>query len=164
MDNRSIDIKSEGDAALRKALEIIWDNAPGGHATHYMITNVTHQVRYWGDRLRGREPNLEGGEEGQPQMFVHHSEEDVAGKDGDPTLILLWSHEGIAVPLPYPLDLEGAYGLVTGWLRQVEYGSEPGHDGSNGRGWRLFTDGWGHVAGHHYGIVGVQPLWAMYGK
>lgn len=51
------------------------------------------------------------------------------------------------------------------WLeRGADYGREPDHDGDNGKGWHVSTEGWGHVFGSYAGIVKVAPAWAMYGK
>lgn len=147
MDNRSIDIVSEGDEDLALAVKLIWRNAPGAKATHYKTVRVTQKTNY----------------HGSPATSWHqtHFEEN---PDGVPTLILLWNAEAGAQPLPYPLGCDEAITFITGWLRQAEFGPEPDHDGDNERGWHAFTDMWGHVVGHHYGIVGVQPAWSMHGK
>lgn len=146
MDNRTIDVVSEGDGELAMALALIWANAPGGKASHYKEANLVETVRYFGEPTSG-----------------HHSslKEDPAGT---PTLIFLWSNERDALPLPDRLDQEGAYTFARAWLRKANYGQEPGHDGCNGKGWRVFTESWGHVAGYSYAIAGIQPAWAMYGK
>jgi hypothetical protein len=92
-------------------------------------------------------------------------------------MVLLWHHEpgrpdevradGVAAPvvaLPYPMDVAMLSAFVWGWLGTVERGREPDHDGSNGKGWRVYNEAWGHVGGNHRAIVAVQPAWAMYGK
>ena len=142
MDNRQIDVTSQGREALALAMEIIWDNAPGGKATHYRVMNLRRQI---GDGL---------------------DEKLVEDPDGTPTMILLWHEEGNqeSSEMAYPHSREQATGFVRGWLGSVEYGPEPDHDGSNGKGWRVFNEYWGHVAGYRYAIVAVQPAWAMYGK
>lgn len=146
MDNRTIDVVSEGQDALAMALALIWPNAVAGKATHFVVANLKDQVRYVGS---------------PPEAHSHWLVPDPAGT---PTLILLWHAERDAVPLPFPLALEDVPQFVKGWLRSADYGQEPGHDGSNQRGWRVFTEAWGHVAGYHYAITGIQPAWAMYGK
>lgn len=149
MDNRFIDVVSEGDGALALALRLIWPNVPGGKATHYKMMNLIEKTEY---------PIRDG-------KVAHHSTTMVEDSRGVSTLILLWSDERDAKELPYPLDLEESIAFVRGWLvHSANYGREPDHDGSNGRGWRVFTEDWGHVAGYHYAIAGVQPAWAMYGK
>lgn len=146
MDNRTLDVVSEGDKALAMALTLIWPNAAGGKATHYRTATLAEQVTYSGN-----------------PTTMHHSQL-VPSPEGKETLILLWSAEREAQPLPYPLDLEGAIQFVKGWLKNASYGQKPGHDGDNGFGFRVFTEQWGHVAGYHYGIAGIQPAWAMYGN
>jgi hypothetical protein len=146
MDNRKFDIVSEGDEALAMAVKIAWDNAPGGKASHYKIVNLKEDIRYYGNPTS------------------HHYQDLKEDMDGIPTLILLWHDERNATSLPYPLDAESATKFIKGWLERVERGEQPDHDGDNGHGWRVFTEQWGHVAGHHYSILAVQPEWAMYGK
>lgn len=146
MDNRTLDIVSEGDAPLGLALKLAWSNASGGKATHYKIAKLHEHVEYFG----------------QPTSRHHVVSRE--SPDGTPTLILLWHEEKGALPLPYPMELDEAIPFVIGWLKKAPYGEQPDHDGDNGAGWRVYTEAWGHVAGHAYAIVGVQPAWAMYGK
>ncbi len=148
MDNRQLDITAEGEADLGLAIRLAWPSA-SGKATHYKLINLAETVIYSGKPTTSHIiTSKEGGE----------------GDGGAPTMILLWHAERGALPLPYPLDLEESIAFLAGWLKKVERGDEPDHDGSNGQGWRAFTESWGHVAGHRYAIVAVQPAWAMYGK
>ena len=149
MDNRTLDARSEGEEGIALALKLIWSNAPGGKATHYKIARYTLKTEYY---------------QNEKGKTTHHITDMVESEKGSPTLILFWSDEELALPLPFPLDLDGSIQFVENWLKDVDYGREPDHDGDNGKGWRIFTEAWGHVAGHHYAIVGVQPMWAMYGK
>jgi hypothetical protein len=150
MDNARLDVVNEGEAALRLALAL----AMGQHAqvTHWKVSKARRVTRYWA---------LEG------KPTHGHSEElvvDPADAKARPTLILLWHDEGQATPLPAPMELEATVSFVKNWLAHATYGREPDHDGSNGRGFRVFTEDWGHVYDHHYAVVGIQPAWAMYGK
>lgn len=151
MDNRQIDVTSEGLESLGKALELIWPSAAGGKATHYIQSKFKEEVSYY--------QNKKG-------LTTHHYSKLVEDQKGTDTLILLWSQSGDKrdQKLPFPLKLEDAKSFVSGWLDSLNWGHEPDHDGSNGKGWRVFTEAWGHVAGNHYAIVAVQPAWAMYGK
>lgn len=149
MDNRTIDIISEGKDSIAIALRLVWPSAVGGKATHYKVAKYVDKKTYYLD------------DSGKTTGHSVKMEED---DKGVPTLILLWHEECSALPLPYHYDLEASTGLVEGWLKSVDYGREPDHDGYNEKGWRIFTERWGHVAGHHYAIVAVQPSWAMYGK
>jgi hypothetical protein len=54
--------------------------------------------------------------------------------------------------------------LIEGWLAVTEYGKEPSHDGDNVKGFRLFTDRLGEVAGHRYAMCIIEPEWAWLGK
>jgi hypothetical protein len=146
MDNRTLDIVSEGSEALAMALKLAWPSAPGGKATHYKMLTLVEKVEYYG------------------QPATHHVKTLKEDPKGVPTLILFWSAERDSTPLPYPMPLDQAITFVQGWLKQTDYGEEPDHDGNNHKGWRVFTESWGLVMGHHYTIVAVQPEWAMYGK
>lgn len=149
MDNRVIDVVSEGEEGIKMAMRLIWPSALGGEATHYILGRFSARTRYYGEK--GGNP-------------IHHVTSLEKSEKGSHTLILLWHEERESIQLPFPLDLDGATQFVSQWLKSADYGREPDHDGDNGKGWRIFTEDWGHVAGHHYAIVGVQPAWAMYGK
>lgn len=141
-----IDVTSEGDEALGLAIRLAWPGASGGKATHYKAVGLAEKTLYYGEPAH------------RHSTTVHEL------STGVPTLILLWHGERDALALPYPLELGDAIQFVAGWLRNAPFGKEPDHDGSNGKGWRVFTEDWGHVAGHHCAILAVQPAWAMYGK
>jgi hypothetical protein len=148
MDNRTIDVVSEDVADIALAMRLIWPNAQGGKATHYYITKYSLETKY-----------VPG-----PHGIAGHWTRLKQDEGGIPTLVLLWCEEHHETPLPFFLDLEGSIQFVKKWLEVVDYGKQPDHDGDNKRGWRLFTEEWGHVAKHHGAIVAVQPAWAMYGK
>lgn len=146
MDNRLVNITSVGEDALAMAIRIIWPNCAGQVAKHYKIVNLAEKVEYFG------EPTT--------RHYTSMRED----PNGTPTLILLWHEERGSLPLPYELDVNEAVKFVEGWLNKVPRGSRPDMDGDSGNGWNVFTDLWGHVAGHHYAFVGIQPAWALYGK
>lgn len=78
-------------------------------------------------------------------------------------------HEGKVDPklytkLPYEMETEAATVFAWGWLQQQEWKNEPDHDGSNSKGFCLWNDVWGHVAGQHGAIIAIGPAWAMHGK
>ncbi len=162
MDNQTIDVTSEGGEGIALALGIIWRKAaPGGKATHYKVIRTADSTSYYGKAIA---PSDTGNVDGVPGVRVRHYRRTVESADGVQTLILLWHEEQGSTPLPFALDCKRAAEFITNWLGQADYGRQPDHDGDNGKGWRLFTESWGHVAGHHYAIIGVQPAWAMYGK
>lgn len=84
-------------------------------------------------------------------------------------MILFWTEPGrgakdIAQKMPYAMDTAAAIDFVWNWLKTADYGDQPDHDGSNGRGWRIFNEAWGHVKDEWAAICAIQPAWAMYGK
>jgi len=162
MDNQTIDVVSEGEAGIGHALAIIWNAAtPGGQAKHYKVVKLVEETIYYVRDCDAKDSNVYGA-----HQHAHHAtgftKNDLRGI---PTLILLWHEEDGSTPLPFPLDKEQAAKFIADWLKQAdfpdrEWDGEVVHE----HGWRLFTESWGHVAGHHYAIVGVQPAWALYGK
>lgn len=88
-------------------------------------------------------------------------------EDSDKGLVFLWHEEKGASKLPYAMDWKASADLAWGWLqerRHEEYREVLDHDGSNGKGFRVYNEDWGHVAGSFYGILAVLPVWAWYGK
>lgn len=72
----------------------------------------------------------------------------------------------IATVHPFPgkgLTQEAVEPFVKAWLESADYGNEPDHDGSNGRSWRFYCEGWGHVIDYH-GFCAIEPQYVMYGK
>jgi hypothetical protein len=87
--------------------------------------------------------------------------------DKKPRRIVFFWAESVAkgaAPFPFKMDAEGCADFAWRWLSEVDFGSEPDHDGDNGKGWRVYNEGWGHVDGEWAGIIAVAPEWAMYGK
>ncbi len=82
-------------------------------------------------------------------------------------LVFFWSPKDSSqslVPLPFKLDAAGAADFARRWLAEADYGREPDHDGDNGKGWRVYCEGWGRIDGYSYSFVAVKPCWAWYGK
>ena len=65
---------------------------------------------------------------------------------------------------PYAMDDGQIENLVWGWLQSADYGPEPGHDGSNSKGWHVYTEEWGHVDGQWEAFLAIKPIWAWHGK
>ncbi len=65
---------------------------------------------------------------------------------------------------PMAIDVNLAVEFAEKWLEQQDFGEEPDHDGSNGKGFVVFNQPWGHVAGDQYSFVAIGPAWAMRGK
>lgn len=70
-----------------------------------------------------------------------------------------------ALPLPYRMVVKSASDFAWHWLESADYGTEPDHDGDDGKGF-VITNGdcWGQIDGAWQSIVQIQPCWAMYGK
>lgn len=86
-------------------------------------------------------------------------------------LIFFWCYSTCdckeAQTLPFKLDAVGTTDFARRWLAQLPrsaYGKEPDHDGSNGLGFRVFNEAWGHVKHHRQALLAVEPAWAWYGK
>ncbi len=65
---------------------------------------------------------------------------------------------------PFRMTIEQVAQFALTWLSQADYGKEPDHDGDNGKGWKCYCEGWGHVASEYQAFAAVEPAWAMYGK
>ena len=88
-------------------------------------------------------------------------------KDQDNSrFVLLRSNHPNALILPTPLNLQAASDLVYHWLmNEAAFGRQPGHDGDNKQGWRVFNESWGHVKPYDWhAFLAIKPSWAMYGK
>lgn len=132
MDNRIISVQSEGREAFDLAFQLLFDNAPGGKASHYIEVPEKGLLLLW--------------------------HEDNFNVNGNKTL---------AVKLPFPMKWKESADMAWGWLTdqpKEKYEQYLDHDGSNGKGFLVYNEYWGHVAGSHYGILGLKPVWAWYGK
>lgn len=71
-------------------------------------------------------------------------------------------------PLPYEMKFEAAVQFVWNWLETDEAskvrGHEPDHDGDNEPAWIVYNESWTHVDDRWEALVGICPIWAMYGK
>jgi hypothetical protein len=138
MDNRKISIQSEGRAAFDLAIQLMFDGRCH-KATHYFEHPTKGFILLW------HEDSFNLQEEGALPAILCQK----------------------ANKLPYAMDEKAAADLAWGWLseRKVsEYQEWCDHDGSDGHGFRVYNEDWNKVAGSHYGILGVIPVWAWYGK
>ena len=75
--------------------------------------------------------------------------------------------EGECIPFPFPLSWQRAADLAWDWLTtQAKYPSCDHNDSDviEEKGWRVYTEFWGHVGAYHSAIVAVKPAWAWFGK
>lgn len=85
-------------------------------------------------------------------------------------LILYWHLPNlgagrVAYPFPFTMSLQVLTDFVWEWLLQTEPSTpEPDHDGSNSRGFCVYTGAWGAVESSPYSFVAIRPEWAMHGK
>lgn len=159
MDNRTIDVTSEGDFSLRQAMSLAF--VSHSVATHYRIGKMTKNTEYYANKVGNASHANCNGVSG---VRIHHFTRESFSDDGIDTLCFYWTECTGALKLPFKMDAQKASEFASGWLSDIEWGREPDHDGSNGKGWRLFNDDWGHVGGSWQAIVAIQPAWAMYGK
>jgi hypothetical protein len=129
MDNRHISVQSEGREAFDLAFQLLFDNAPGGKASHYFEHPEKGLVFLWHEEAYG--------------LFAKASK------------------------LPYAMRWKEAADLAWGWLSNQpneKYTEKLDHDGSNGKGFLVYNEYWGHIGESHYAFLGVKPVWAWYGK
>lgn len=81
-------------------------------------------------------------------------------------LVFFWADPKVedAKALPFKLDAAGVVDWAERWLAEAEYGEEPDHDGSNGKGWLMYVEDWGHVDNQWEAAVAIAPQWLCYGK
>ena len=69
------------------------------------------------------------------------------------------------IPFPSSLSMSQCADLAHTWLEEeVDYPSEPDHDGDNEKGWLLYCEGWGQINAYDASFIAVKPMWCMYGK
>jgi hypothetical protein len=149
MDNQRLIVVSETALDFRLGMQLAFRHAPGDKAWSWWIWNP-ERSSYDKDRP----------EEG---LGVVHE---------GPFLVLSWegnprhtdTFPAIKYRLPSGMDFNLAADFAWNWLAEQDYGEQPDHDGSNHKGFVLFNDAWGHVAGDRYAIIAVGPAWAMAGK
>lgn len=81
-------------------------------------------------------------------------------------MAFFWTHHAKMTPFPTRLSMARCAEIAFDWLQGgATYPKAPGHDGSNHKGWRCFTEGCGHIEPFGYpAFLAVEPHWMMYGK
>ncbi len=107
--------------------------------------------------------------------FAMHAPKGVKGyiKSRKKGLVLLWyaGADKKAQPFPNELTADEVFPIVKSYLQSEEAGQvellqwekDINHDGSNGPGWRVYAEDWGHVD-THYAICAVKRVMIWYGK
>ena len=152
MDNHVVDIRSKGREAFDHAFAIFMGSQMGGHlkATHTSIIPPGTKI---------------------PEDNFRAQNSQVCDLKA-PTFCLFWSepkdwHIAPVKELPYEMKVNRIADLVWDWLEDVpkeQHGEYLDHDGSMGRGFRMWNESWTHVGGSPYGICAVRPIFAWYGK
>lgn len=151
MNNHLVDIRSEGRESFDHALAIFMGNQMGGRptASHTSI-------------IAPREI---------PEQKPYENEITIIDLKA-PTFILFWTKpedwkfDEIRA-LPYTMKRDRIGDIVWDWLQAVpqkQYGEFIEHDGSMGKGFRMWNENWGHVGGSWAGICAIRPIFAWYGK
>lgn len=90
-------------------------------------------------------------------------------------LIFYWTDPKIqnAQKLPFPIKtVDAMKSFLLQWLQHYledhnerkTFGMWCDHDGSDGHGWRIYTESWGHAGGSFYGSFAFHPMYCWYGK
>jgi hypothetical protein len=97
-----------------------------------------------------------------PGKKATHYKEDI--KKG---LIFFWHEEPGATKLLIPMGWKDCSNLAWSWLNSLSddrYGEYLDHDGSNGKGFRVYNENWSRINDYQYSFMAVLPIWAWYGK
>ena len=54
--------------------------------------------------------------------------------------------------------------FIQAWLDNQDRGQAMDFDGDLGKGFRLYNEKWGHVAGWYQAFLAVEAVWAYYSK
>lgn len=87
-------------------------------------------------------------------------------------LILLWYADERAVNFPAPLTPKACLPFILAWLEtkdaaaveRTHKDASIDHDGSNGAGWRVYCEDWGHVGDFTNAICAIKPVTLWFGK
>lgn len=150
MDNRIINIQSEGQSSFNMAMNLLIEGSPGKRMEAFAVL-----------------PSLE-------ERCTHNpSRTNVQGKSSN-TLVLFWSRPSNSVWTPFVqnlrLKLRGIQEYAWEWLvaqdeKREEYLGDNVFDGSLGKeGFKAFCEEWGHVGEERRAFAAIRPMWAWYGK
>lgn len=84
----------------------------------------------------------------------------------DGRIVFFWVEHPKMVPFPTKLGMDRCAEVANDWLQGgATYPKKPGHDGSNRKGWRCYTESCGQIESLGYqAFLAVEPHWIMYGK
>ena len=85
--------------------------------------------------------------------------------------LILYAYENGDINLfPNPLTAEEVFPIVKKYLKSGEdvelddWDKDADHDGSNGQGWRVYCEDWGHIGSDHSAFAAIKPVYIWYGK
>lgn len=93
--------------------------------------------------------------------------------DNERGIILYWHNAGKdSTPFPVKLSAEGAASAVWDWLQSAAaddiqlkgWDKDADLDGSTSKGWRVYSEDWGHVGRDAYAICAITPAYMWHGK
>lgn len=93
--------------------------------------------------------------------------------DPDRGMILYWYEQPGTIPFPTNMKPEEILDIVWAWLKSepevsttydADWDYDADHDGHNGRGWRVYCEGWGKVQDNSAAICAIKPVYLWYGK
>lgn len=92
--------------------------------------------------------------------------------DKDKGLVLSWTKTERGHLFPVALDAEESASIAWKWIHTEDakkmkfekWDCDQDHDGSNGDGWRVYVEDWGHVGTNCYAICAIRPAYVWYGK
>ena len=89
-------------------------------------------------------------------------------------MILLWHPDGDCKKFDRAMGVDDVAEFVWDWLKTKpatecvgwdrNYSEVHDTDVWSERGWRVYCEDWGHVAGNHYAIAAVKPAFMWIGK
>jgi len=145
MDNWSINLCSKSKKQFDLAMEMAFEtNCPGNKVEFYAITEDNRtMVLMWHDTHK----------EGDATWFIH--------KNGKSEKVKVKLRK-----LPYPMQVDVAIGFAWNWvMNKADQGKEPwSSDVWREKGYRIYTDYWGHALGCSYGVIAITGEHALIGK
>lgn len=74
---------------------------------------------------------------------------------------------------PIPLSAEAICPIIKEYLKNKEtwenvefedWDKDLDHDGSNGKGWRVYCENWGHIDSESSAFIAIKPAYMWFGK
>jgi len=183
MDNKQIFLRAVGRKDFEAGMTIAFSSAPGKKAESYAILEDKGLAFLWHyDKSWSEKPFTWKLHEAGYKWITTYRDEEVKSPGNGVISIPEGTHiygmprgeednfiRAIINKVPYQMGVTQAIDFAWNWLcGGADYDEGAGKlddfDVSKEKGFILETDGWGHVWDNHYGIIGIRPAWAWYGK